>query len=495
MNPLEINLIFSLLVIIFFLIQGLMSFKKTQTEERYFLMNRQLSSSEFSYSFAAASTSLATVLFFFTILGLEYGVYIFYAPLTYLIGVWIFNTILLPKISSQGFFENQQNSKTVGTTLGNYIMLRLNSRLLKYTVIVLTLIGMLSILLIELYVGVNIFSVYIKPEYSYVALILLTLVVFIYTCFGGFEAVVKTDKYQYKLILWASLIFLGWLLFELIEKKLLPLSSDFFVKPISIKKGIILPYPLLLNILIVNILLIPSLLRTWQMSSATSNSEIVRLGNIDGAKKTFLLTAIFVLIGILFFKYIFPLSNEPPSLILMFQKLINFPDIIGPYFIFPLFFGACIAALLSTADSALMPIIQSLVQDFSKVKTNRNFPFKKLILVSTLLFIVTLGLYFIVFKVLEFDLINWLFTIFSFLIICSPLVFFTVLSPEKLLKRKFTSTYLFLILILGFLIAIGLSIYGNNIGNINLVMLNSPISCIVISFLYFTYYKINKKYV
>jgi Na+/proline symporter len=499
MTPLELNLFIAVAVIIFFLIQGLTAFKRKQTEDSYFLVNRNLTTSEFSYSFAAASTSLATVLFFFTVLGLDFGLYIFYAPLTYVIGVWVFNKVLLPKLSQQGYFDNtKQITATtfgaIGTTLGNYILHRLNSKLLKYTVIILTLIGMMSILLIELYVGVNIFAVYFKPEFSHIALIVLTIVVFLYTGFGGFEAVVKTDKYQFKLILFATLSFLAWLVYKLFDDGIGLKSADFFGISLPISKGIALPYPLIFNMLAVNVLLIPSMLRTWQMASATGNAETVKKGNIQGVKMTFLLTAAFVLIGILFFKYIFPINTgeTPASLIMIFNKLNASSDFIGSYIILPIFFSACLAALLSTADSALMPIMQSLVQDFGTVKPNRAFPLRKLVIVSLLLFSVTLGLYFIVFKVLNFDLINWLYTIFSFLIICSPLVFFAVLAPERLLQKKFTNHMLFIVLIIGFAIAIGLSIYGNSVKNQAITMLNSPISCGFISVIYLTYYFIHK---
>lgn len=498
MTPLELNLLIATGVIIFFLVQGLLSFKKWESEDQYFLRDRNLNTNEYSYSFAAASTSLATVLFFFTILGLDFGLYIFYAPLTYFIGVFFFNRFLLPKIQEQGFFNDisvsSSNVSAIGTTLGNYLMHRLNSRLIKNTVLILTLLGMFSILLIELYVGVTIFSVYIKPEYSYYALIVLTLVVFIYTGLGGFEAVVKTDKYQYKLILYATLIFLSWLIIEIFEKSHSLKLDDFFVPLLPLDKGILLPYPLLANIVIVNVLLIPAMLRTWQLLAASKNLETVRKGNWIGALKTFILTAAFVFVGIVFFKYIFPIESDEgkASLIMMFNKLQSFPDYIGPYFVFPVFFGACLAALISTADSALLPITQSLVQDFRKNTTETKISFWKIIGLSLVLITITLLLYFIVFKVLNYDLINWLFTIFSLLIINSPLIIFTIVADEKLLKKRRTHIFLFIILVLGFLIAIGLSYYGNKIGDPNLVMLNSPISCGIIGLLYFIYYKLNQ---
>lgn len=498
MNPIELNLFITLGTLIFFLVQGLFYFRRDQTETSYFLVDRNLSSKEYSYSFAAASTSLSTVLFFFTILGLEFGLYIFWAPLTYFAGVKLFNVWLLPKIDAQQYFGKEatqsQDIRAVGSTLGNYLLYRLNSRLLKYTVIILTLIGMLSILLIELYVGTTIFSIYIREEAINIGLVALTLVVFAYTTLGGFQAVIKTDKVQYFLILIATLVFIGWLIIELFEKKKSLALHDFFPPTIEASQGILLPYPLLLNIFVVNILLIPALLRTWQMLAASPNMLSVKKGNVMGARMTFLLTVAFVLIGILFFKYVFPLRKEdgPPSLIMIFTKLVSFPDTLGPYIVFPVFFAACIAALLSTADSALMPLMQSFAQDFSKGQSDGKLSFKKIGGIACALLLLTLGLYFVVFKVLKYDLISWLYTIFGFLTICSPLIIFAIVCPDKILNRKYTSFYLFIVLAIGAIGAVALSIYGNNTKNLDLVMLSTPIGCGFISILYYIYYRLYK---
>ena len=84
MTPYGITFLGALGVLVYFLVYGIIYKSNVNT---YFNCGKQLDRKEFGNSFAAASTSLATVLFFFVTLGLENGLYILISPLSYLIGV------------------------------------------------------------------------------------------------------------------------------------------------------------------------------------------------------------------------------------------------------------------------------------------------------------------------------------------------------------------------------------------------------------------------
>lgn len=472
MDPLSINLIFALLIILFFFIQGASSFREIHNSETYFLANRTLKSNAYARSFAAASTSLATVLFFFVTLGVQFGIYILFAPITYIFGSYLYCKVVLPPLEDQGFFKgNSTNNQLLGTTLGNYIGERYNSSAIKYSIIFITLLGMLSILLIELYVGVTVFSIYFKPQYVNYALIFISVIVFLYTSFGGIIAVIKTDRSQFNLILISTLILLFWLIYHSINSNNTPNINDFFIDILPLKAGFLLPYPLLFNILIVNILLIPSLLRTWQMAAASPNVNSVKKGIMNGVWFTTILTTSFVFIGIFFFKSVF--SGADISLNGILTTLSKSQISFVSYIVFPLFFGSCLAALISTADSALIPITQSLYQDFSK---NKDWNYKKVFILNFALLAVALILYLIVFKLLDFNLINWLFTIFSLLIIGSPCIIFAVLAPKKLLIKRSIKIAVLISIWGGLLIAILLSIIGNKLNIVGIVQLNSPLA-------------------
>jgi Na+/proline symporter len=477
MNPLTINALVAIATCLFFLVQGALYYREIKDGESFFLYNRRLPSGEYAASFAAASTSLATVLFFFVTLGVEHGIYILFAPLTYVLGCYLYNKLLLPRLETQGFFSEGVRSAstgkiTLGTTLGSYIEQRYKSRGVKFSVIIVTLIGMISILLIELYVGVTIFSIYLKPQFVDLALLGVTFVVFSYTGLGGFISVVKTDVFQLRLMFLSAFVFLVWLVWTSMHNYTFPRVESFFVHPLVFRGGILLPYTLLFNILIVNLFLVPALLRTWQMAAASSTSKDVRRGIMNGVGLTVLLTAMFIFLGILFFRTVFPKAEL--SLIGMLNALYTSQNSLASFIIFPLFFAGCLAALLSTADSALAPILQSLFQDF------REFPWKHryALFLTALLFIITVGLYFIVFRILGFTLFTWLFTIFSFLIVAAPSIIFAIIAPDDIVSKRPSRITAIISIWGGLILAITFSIIGNKLKVIELVQLNSPLAAL-----------------
>lgn len=480
MDPLIINALVAIAVVLFFLVQGASYFRGIKDEESFFLYGRKLPSREYSASFAAASTSLATVLFFFVTLGVEHGIYILCAPLTYILGCYLYSKLLLPPLEKHGFFKKkssdneEEETNTLGTTLGNYVESRYKSRTIKFSIVFVTFLGLLSILLIELFVGVTIFSIYLKEQYVDWALLLISFVVFTYTGLAGLLAVVKTDRLQFRLMVFSTLIFLVWLVWTSINNQNFPSFENFFVHPLIFKGGMLLPYPLLFNILVVNLFLVPALLRTWQMAASSPTSKEVRKGIMRGVWLTVTLTAMFILIGIFFFRSVFP--NAELSLNGILNALHTSQSSFASYIIFPLFFAACLAALISTADSALIPVLQSLFQDFRKSNIHRPWKHGQILLATVFLLVIAVGLYFIVFRVLGFNLISWLFTIFSFLIICTPSIVFAVIAPEDIVSRRSSKITALISIWGGFAIAIVLSIVGNKLKVIEIVQLNSPLA-------------------
>src|SRR3989338_2009094 len=479
MDALTINALVAIGICLFFLLQGVSYYREIKDEESFFLYNRKLPDGEYAVSFAAASTSLATVLFFFVTLGVEHGIYIFFAPITYVLGCYLYSKLLLPPLEKQGFFQQREISSTggvitLGTTLTKYVEERYKSNAVKFSITLITILGLTSILLVELYVGVNIFSIYLKPQFVDLALFGVAFVVFTYTGLGGFIAVVRTDVFKLRLMFLSAVILLAWLVWASLQNHIFPSSEIFIVHPIVFKGGILLPYTLLFNILVVNLFLVPALLRTWQMAAASPSSKEVKKGIIKGVWLTALLTTMFILLGILFFRSVFP--NAELSLIGMLNALHTSQNPLARYILFPLFFAGCLAALLSTADSALAPVLQSFSQDIRKSNARHSWKHRHVLLLTAILFIITISLYFVVFRLLGFNLITWLFTIFSFLIICTPSIVFAIISPDNVVNRRASKITALISIWGGFIVAILLSIVGNKLKIIEIVQLNSPLA-------------------
>lgn len=478
MTPFQITFLGALGVLLYFLVYGILY--KSDVES-YFNCNRQLNRMEFGSSFAAASTSLATVLFFFVTLGLENGLYILISPLSYLVGILIFNKYILPKLQIYRYAEgNETGQISVGSTLGLFMEQRFGSKWVKIMISLITMLGIISILLIELYVGVDIFNIFIKPEYREIALVLIAVVVFAYTGLGGLNTVVKTDRIQFGFML---LVAFGIVIWLCILKPSVTFA-DFFPAPIPLSEGLLLKWPLFLNMVIVNILLIPSLLRNWQLIAATRDYSEVGKGLMSGFVLTAVISALFVVLGILFFN-VFPQTELSLNGILSSMAASN--DKVVSMILLPLLFMACLMALLSTVDSSLLPVVQSISCDFGKAHIGR----KRYLMITGLLLILTIGIYWIVFKLLKFELIEWLYTIFSLVTISSPAIILGCVGKETVLQKKYVRIGTIIATIVGLVLALLISYIGNVMGNIWFIQLNTPIAALIDSLILFIVYKVN----
>lgn len=463
-------------VLLFFLVYGLMHVSNVDS---YFNCGGQLQWFEFGNSFAAASTSLATVLFFFVTLGLTNGLYILISPISFLIGTEFFNYFILPRLKKQHYSVTNDGSRALGKTLGEYIKTRYHSQLVKTVIMTITLIGIIAVMLIEFFVGVQIFDIFLKTQYEEYALYFIVIVSFIYTGLGGLNAVVQTDKWQLYFMLFVALLLILYMQFSYPRH----IEFDQLFPPISGKKGVLLQnWALYVNMIFVNALLVPSLLRNWQLIAAAKNDIQIKKGFRNGVLMTALISLLFVIFGLQFFN-VFDEASLSMNGILTTMAESN--SIIMSHLLFPLLFIACLMALLSTVDSSLLPIVQCLTNDLlPKPKRTKEKWVYAFYMITTL--VVTLFLYKVVFKWLKFDIISWLFTIFSLVTISSPAILFACFGRDSVLRTKTMQISTILCTILGLIIALGISIWGNNPSgesNLTIIQLNTPIAIIISSVL------------
>ena len=474
-------------VLLFFLVYGLMHVSSTDS---YFNCNRQLGWFEFGNSFAAASTSLATVLFFFVTLGLTNGLYILFSPLSFLLGTWLFGRFMLPRLKEQHYSVSNDGSRTLGSTLGEYIKTRYRSQLVKNTVMIITLLGILAIMLIELFVGVQIFDIFLKPEYGEYALYFIAAVAFIYTGLGGLNAVVQTDKWQFRFMMLTAFLLIIFMYYTYGN----PIASDRYFPPIWGAHGVLSQnWALYANMVFVNILLIPSLLRNWQLIAATKSEKEIKRGFQNGVILTAAISLLFVIFGLLFFTVF---SDAPKSMNGILTIMAESSNPVMSNVLFPMLFAACLMALLSTVDSSLLPVVQCLANDiFPNPQKLQKKVLYATYMISTL--ILTVFLYRVVFKWLNFDIISWLFTIFSLVTISSPAILLACFGKDSILRTRTMQLSTVICTILGLFIALAISICGNNISggaNLTIIQLNTPIAIIVSSFfLGITYFIVKRR--
>lgn len=479
--PLVLNLALSAIVAIYFLWIGINNKPKDNTAREFFLMSGSLESNRLSTSFAAASTSVGTVIFFFVTLGLNFGALILWAPLTLLIGTLLFTKFLLPRIPD--YFFNSF-SAAPANTLSKFLFERFQNRTVPILVLMCAIAGLMSILVIEIFIGVQIFSIYLGPAYQDFALILIVFVVGYYASTGGMRAVVATDRIQFIIVAIPVLILFLWLMTEgggfsaANDRALWFPSSTGIVQP--------LPWPLILNIATVNLLLAPALLRTWQMA-ASSNRQDVGRGMIAGAGLTVLVTALLIALGVVFYRVSFP-NTQDIGLVGILDTLATTQNTFLNYVVFPSLFVACLAAIFSTVDSALLPIIHSVWSELherrqeKKGEPNAETGAVELHGGSIYVLIVlslALLLYFGVFRVLGFDVVSWMFTIFSFSIVTAPTIIAALVLDTETLRSRLGRLSAIISVVAALFVAIAITLIGNRTGNLAVIQWNSPLAALV----------------
>lgn len=477
-TPIVIAQVSAIIILCIFIFIGLYSFKKNNSYSKYFLADKSLKYKENMMSYFARFTSLATVLSFFIIFSSREGVYIAIAPITVLLGVLLFNKL------TKNFDERYtEKHSSIFSYLNEYYQDKfLSTLLLSFFVI-----SMLLILLVELYVGVKALQVLLPIKNANLfSLLLIGFIVFSYVAFGGMRSIIATDKVQSYILLVFCIVTLVILFSKLPE---LQYSNFFPRKMISMDDLIfILPATLMLNIVFINLFLFPSLYSTWQIKfSSFSNNNFLK-GNKMGGISVAIIWVIFIIIGLL-------LTQEFEHIPYDFDKLLilvsSSDNLLFSYLIFPLLVIASISALLSTADSNILPIIQMV---YDKKYLEKRFSISIPVVITTSLFAMIFFLYYIMFIWLEFDFIKAMFSVFGFSIIATPIIMWAIIFPEnKITSHK--SFYFRASLLLGLSIHILLLSTGHLNNSISLIQIAPVIGFTFVFFmLLLKYKKVKKKY-
>lgn len=171
------------------------------TLEGLLLGGRNAHAREFGASFAAASTSLATVLIFFIGTSMHFGVFLLWCGATYLSGQALFIKLM------ERVHVNTQDL----TTNADFVLQRTGGIRTSRTIAALTVSAFLLILFLELYIGSEIVSYYLTglgAAGKGVAFAVVGFVVVFYVRVGGLRVVFRTDVWQFYLMVAACLALL-----------------------------------------------------------------------------------------------------------------------------------------------------------------------------------------------------------------------------------------------------------------------------------------------
>jgi len=424
MTPTIITISLAFIVLISYAAVGFWHYKKDRSFLSYYLSERGLGKAHIRNTLAGAAISISTVLIFFFTIGFQFGWQILISPLTLAIGVLFFRYLIYPKLFKKELIQHDKNKTSALQidSLSDLILQLYGSRILTITITLVSALGILAILVAELMVGVSILQIgNINPSY---VLLFVSIVLFIYAGLGGLQSVVVTDRWQIRIVL-LSLFFV----------LLYTTKGAFDISPETAKdllmfnwaQNIKMPLSLIMNITIVNICLLPSSLRVWQIVSASKPGP-------DFGKALWESTLIIVFASIcalLIGKSVQIIINTPNMTIeLLFEYLMNSSFFSG-YILYPLFSIALISALVSTADSAILPLAQSIHSTISK-KFNQAL---NLIIVAVLILICNAA-YYVVTNILNMGVINWILTVFSITTVIAPAILYPLFIPPRKLTRS-----------------------------------------------------------
>lgn len=475
-GPLLAALLLSLFTLFVFFVIGYYKRREISTVDDYFLYGRGLDSKGYSATFVATSISLATVLFFFLDFSGPLGLALLLSPLMYCLGCYVFLKIL-PRLKDLGYLEN-------GTTLHNFIGQSFGSPALRISAAIVSMLGYIGILIIEIHVGICIFKIFDTSQtWILLAGFFILSLVFVYTYLGGYRAVVDTDKIQLTLIAFGSVFSLAYLAY-------LHITTEVKVNVFSFEK--LAPFPWLLPLPFIVVMVLGNVpfqflrMSNWLRAAAVNDLKATQSGLKKSIVFTFLAWVFFSFIGLLFFGINPDSTGNGQAGIGLLTLLRDASGLFSSYVAFPLLFVGMIAAMVSTADSVLMPILTSYIFDFryhEKLHTNElnalkqvdskinNAALKCARLAIPMFLLLAVGIYFTLTELVGFEFVDLLFVFFNQQLVLFPVV---VLSLRGNIHeaKPFAVGALFGLWI-GWCVAWGFAIYGRLTGSPDLVLYSS----------------------
>lgn len=410
------------LVMLFFLIKALFirltkkgKLKKASYDD-YLFASRKLSKNQIRDSTAATYTAFATVFFWFIVLGAIYSWLLFLIPVFLFIGNYLFTKIVKWSGVKLGKFS----------TISSYISSKSSFKPLHYITDGIVVVFLFSILLVEIVIGSGILGDLMPnvPGGQLFFLVLLSLLTISYVVIGGFRMVIMSDRTQLYLT-FAGVIAL--LIFSLGYLKI-PIESNFFHFP-NISFSALAAF--LVSVVAIQIFGPLCQLQNWQRISGSKDQKKALSAHRQGALLGAILWSLMIIVALILFVKL--KGNVSFNTIFSVMKTGN---VLSAYILYPLLFISFVAAMISTADSA-MAALYLLLYDKIKTKKKRKFSPSNLlnILVGLGLFFLILSIYIINKTNIQNFAITIIYFLFNQLIVIFPVLFFFIIE-NKIMKKK-----------------------------------------------------------
>lgn len=397
---------------IILLILGYISSRK-QSAEGFFIANRNLSVFQAMCSISASFIGAGSLL---VITGLvyQYGIAALWSFVGYFLGFIIFSYFAV-------YIKKRSDEKKY-LTLSDYFYDRFGITV-SNAVTLCVLIGFSGMLSSQFIGGAKILTQISSIPYTY-SLFLIGIVILVYILLGGFKSVIKTDVFQFLLILVMPIILI------------LSLNAKISV-PAEYYNVFNAPVVLIISFFVYGIFTCFAHADFWQRAYAIKDVKLVKRTFLFSGLAVILFAVLFTYFGLIARTY-FPNTDADLAIINSFTKLIPGSMLV---FVLVLFF----AVIMSSADTLLFLISMNWSHDF--LDKFFNFSDKKKLFV-TRIFIFVISIFALSVALFFQKMVDVAIMFMSVLLIISPLVIISWLSKKvNRLSLKIT-IYLVLLIIL-----------------------------------------------
>lgn len=426
-SPDQFVLVCVVVMMVFFFIRGIISrlisslADKRQAYDDYLFAAKELSKRDIRESTAATYSAFATVFFWFIALGGIYGWLLLLIPIFLYIG----NHFFVNQVKKQGL----QLGKF--STISSFIRSNSTYKLLHYHADWIVVVFIFSALFVEIVIGSGILATMIPnaPGGQLFFIILISVLVIAYVTVGGFRVVILSDTLQLY-VTFAGVI-------------ALIIFSFFYMKPPTNEVNL-LYFPAIsfssFLAFIVSVISVQMLgpicqLQNWQRISSSQNQEDALKAHKQGALIGAILWSLMIVSALVLYAKFEGVAVNFESIFSTMKS----SGIFASYALLPILFIGFIAAMISTADSAMAALYLFFYDGLKRKKQRKEEQFIPTfyhnILTGFGFFIVIMLVYLLNKTKLQDLTITVIYFLFNQLIVVFPIIFYFIIE-NKIRKNE-----------------------------------------------------------